>query len=319
MPKSDPPLPPVFHRRDALAAGLGRHQIDNRVATARWQQLSRGAYCLASTWDDARPEERQILEVTAALEVVSYPAFASHASAAALLGLPVPSRGPAWITRLPPASTRYSDRLNVEVATIPERDRWTIQGLPATSLRRTVADCLRHLRPPDALAVLDAALRKQPGLREDVSAVLAACEDWPYAAAGRSVLPLGEGLRESALESWSFWYFHQFGIPMPEPQVDLFDEWGTFLGRGDAWWHQFGVVGEADGRSKYAVPPGGDPSAALYDEKRREDALRRAGAGVIRWGARDLADPRAWAVRVMRELTAYPRDFRGTAVPRRQI
>jgi hypothetical protein len=235
----------------------------------------------------------------------------------------VPSRGPAWITRLPPGSTRYTDELTVEVATIPIRDQWTVKGVPTTSLRRTVADCLRHLPGTDALATADAAERRQPGLLEDVSRVLVDCEDWPYSARGGLVVPRVDGRRESPLESWPFWYFHEPDVPLPLPQVDLFDELGTFLGRADAWWDEYGVAGEADGRGKYAVPEGLDLAAAqqaLYDEKVREDAFRRTGAGVIRWGAADLRNPRAWAERVRRELRAHPRGmFRGRAVPHRRV
>jgi hypothetical protein len=61
-----------------------------------------------------------------------------------------------------------------------------------------------------------------------------------------------------------------------------------------------GVVGEADGRVKYrlaALERGGlDPEGlarALDDERRREAGLRRAGALVVRWGARDILRPPA--------------------------
>lgn len=67
------------------------------------------------------------------------------------------------LTRVPPGRTPYGDRLTVELATVPERDRRVFRGLPATSVRRTVADCLCHLPPADGLAVADAAVRLSPG------------------------------------------------------------------------------------------------------------------------------------------------------------
>src|SRR5688572_5182294 len=114
MRKTDLWLPSTFTRREAAKAGYTKSQMDTRVSNGTWRQLSRGAYCLQAEWDQAGPSDRQIIVVTAALATVAYPAFASHASAAALHDLPVPSRGPAWITRLPPASTRYSEELTVE-------------------------------------------------------------------------------------------------------------------------------------------------------------------------------------------------------------
>jgi cysteine synthase len=56
------------------------------------------------------------------------------------------------------------------------------------------------------------------------------------------------------------------------------------------------VVGEADGRAKYAVAAAerGGNSEALLDvlqaERRREQRLREVGAEVVRWSARDVLD-----------------------------
>jgi hypothetical protein len=55
--------------------------------------------------------------------------------------------------------------------------------------------------------------------------------------------------------------------------------------RVDFWWPEHGTVGEFDGRVKYGrlLRPGQDPAEVLWEEKRREDALRDTGASVVRW------------------------------------
>ena len=71
-----------------------------------------------------------------------------------------------------------------------------------------------------------------------------------------------------------------------------------FLGRVDGWWEQ-GVVGEADGRSKYrlraaergAVDAEG-LAQVLDQERERELALRASGADVQRWSPSDVLNPR---------------------------
>jgi hypothetical protein len=121
----------------------------------------------------------------------------------------------------------------VEAATLPRRDRATLRGLPVTSLRRTVAECLRHCPPPDGLAIVDAALAGQPSCRDDIAAVLEECAEWPFARKASAVLALADGRRQSPLESWSVWKMHRFGMPLPQPQCLVYDRNGVFLGRVD--------------------------------------------------------------------------------------
>lgn len=59
---------------------------------------------------------------------------------------------------------------------------------------------------------------------------------------------------------------------------------GKFLGRVDFYW-DCGVVGEADGRSKY------DDRDVLIREKLRQEELENAGLVVVRWTWSDLATP----------------------------
>lgn len=303
-----------------MAAGLSSDQVKSRVATGRWRVLRRGVYCLRSTWESATLEGRHVLEVDAALARADGALWVSHASAAVLYGLPLPRAGsPVYLTRPPPRGTSYLRGVHVEAATLPVADRTRRAGRPLTSLARTVADCARHLPPADGLAVADAALRSHPEVRHGALSVLSACDTWPNAARARRVLRLVDGGRESPLESWSCWYLHRLGLPAPSWQVNLFDAAGRWLARVDAWWEEFAVAGEADGRVKYDVGPVEDLAAArqaLYDEKRREDRLRAAGVGVVRWGALDLRRPEEWGRRVREQLAAHDRAaFRGRSVP----
>ncbi|WP_461023445.1 type IV toxin-antitoxin system AbiEi family antitoxin domain-containing protein [Thalassiella azotivora] len=301
---ADPELPAVFTRAQALTLGMTSAQVSRRVAAGRWRQLRRGVYCTEAAWRAAGHRSRRELAVRAAVSALSGPLWVSHASAALLHGLPVPGREPGvFLTRQPPGSARYLDGVTVEVATVPAGDRRTAHGLPVTSVRRTVADCLRHCSPRDGLAVLDAALARSPDLREDVGRVLADCEIWPYSARAHRVVRLGDGRRESPLESWSAWEMDVHGVPAPEPQFVVRDAWGDFVARVDFWWDDVAVAGEADGLVKYDVSRGtGEVQRALVEEKRREDRLRALGIEVVRWGAADLARPERWAADLRHRL-----------------
>lgn len=322
MRPADPSLPLVFTAREAVRAGLGPGQVQTRRSNGAWHVLRRGTYCLAAMWAAADETARHLLHARAALLCVEGEAWLSHATASALHGLPIPRRHTTvLLTRQPPGRTAYLPGLVVEAATLHPRDQRRSHGLPVTSMGRTVADSLRHSPAPEALAIADAAAARYPDIEASVARVLAECEAWPYAGRAARVAPLVDGRRESALESWSAWWMHRFGVPAPEPQCELYDGQGLFLGRVDFWWPQWAVAGEADGLVKYAVPAGGDVSVAqraLVAEKEREDRLRAAGADVVRWGARDLADPARWAARLTERVTAHDaRHFRGTALPSR--
>jgi hypothetical protein len=64
------------------------------------------------------------------------------------------------------------------------------------------------------------------------------------------------------------------------------------------------VVGEFDGRVKYGrlLRPGQGPGDAVFEEKRREDAIRDEGWGVVRWTWGDLVVPERLDQRVRRAL-----------------
>jgi very-short-patch-repair endonuclease len=78
-------------------------------------------------------------------------------------------------------------------------------------------------------------------------------------------------------------------------QVELRSRGRRFIARVDFWWKHARLVGECDGRLKYATPDD------VYAEKRREDEIRAEGCGVVRWGALDLRGPQL-AQRLLRAL-----------------
>jgi very-short-patch-repair endonuclease len=315
--RDDPPLPLVFHRRHALAAGLTPDQVTHRLATARWHRLRRGVYCTCAVWNDASPERRTALLGMAAvlLRCSDTPFVLSHATAAAMYDLPIPRDGTTWITVAAGhgAGTHYDRALRQEVATLPTEHVRRLHGWPITTPARTVADCLRHLRAEDAVAMADAALHRRLLLPEALIAVVRWQESWPLAAAARSALDVVDGRRESPLESRSAVVMQRHGVPAPLCQAEVRDQRGAFVARVDFAWPDVAVVGEADGRSKYE----GDAVRAFEAEKDRQAALEGLGLIVVRWGSRHLEGPRPQIISRIREaMTRSPRPrFTGSLAP----
>jgi hypothetical protein len=79
------------------------------------------------------------------------------------------------------------------------------------------------------------------------------------------------------LESRSGIVIHQYGLPAPTPQMQIYDCDGCFVARCDFGRPEFGVAGEADGMGKYA----NDPVRVLQAEKDRQARLEALGLVVV--------------------------------------
>jgi len=317
--RDDPTLPLLFTRDGALAAGLSRHQIAQRVRTRSWRPLRRAVYIEERRYAVLSEREQHTTAVIATLMARVDGVVASHLSAAVAYGwvLPLAGAGPVTLTdgNLD-APTRHAslrgreEDFTVQVASLPSCDvstcsldiagtRWEVR---TTSRARTVADNLRHLPNADGVALADSALRQGRVSYEQIAAVLNRQARWPYAERGRRALPLVDPRRESWLESFSFVRLHQMGLPMPQPQVSLFDAGGRFVGRVDGWLEDEALALESDGRAKYFLdeqPLSADVEVAadelleaarrrLMKEKERRDRIVDLGAELVRWGTREI-------------------------------
>jgi len=140
-------------------------------------------------------------------------------------------------------------------------------------------------RRADALAVGDHALHHGLVTPDDLRRAVEAHLVGRRADHALAVLPHLSGLRETALESFAWSRFHDWGLPLPMMQVELADRMGR-IGRVDFLWRLHRLVAEADGRLKYRH------EVDLYREKLREDRIREEGYAMIRFGWPDLTDPR---------------------------
>ncbi len=141
-------------RRQALAAGLTRRQVEQRLASGRWQPVRVGVY--AGGWVPPSFEQAVLAVVLA----VGHPCAASHGTAARAWGLAVPDDGVLHV--LTPASRRIA---------LPQvrhhrssgwwaEDVTTHRRVPVTSVARTLVDCGPALGPEGLGALVDDTLRR---------------------------------------------------------------------------------------------------------------------------------------------------------------
>lgn len=282
------PLPRIFTTDDAFAAGYTLAQIRYRVAIQRWVVLHRGLYCTAETLTETQgdPRAAHLLYVAAAQRALGAPSWASHESAARLLGLPVRPGPLAEVTLTQPPGRqrpRSYAGVSVHVAGIPAPDQTSVDGCPTLTAGRTVVDLARGYGLADALVIGDAALYLGLTTQPELHAVLDRCVGWPGSAAARAAVEHMDGRRETPIESRSWVMFLRGGLPLPEPQVWILDENGWPLARVDFLWRAQRVIGEADGAVKYAGGLDADGRSPLLREKLRQEALEGLGYRVVRW------------------------------------
>lgn len=169
-------------------------------------------------------------------------------------------------------------------------------GYRAEPLGLVLVDTVSRMAFAEAVLVLDGARARE---ELDLS-------DWlPFLTSQRRRLrwdrawEFSDARSESPGESLSRALIYELGLPAPTLQRRICTDSGDF--RVDFCWEDERIIGEFDGRMKYIddqMLAGQDVREVLYREKLREDALRRAGWHVVRWGWDQLKSPRELAARL---------------------
>ncbi|MGS0688425.1 type IV toxin-antitoxin system AbiEi family antitoxin domain-containing protein, partial [Nakamurella sp. GG22] len=151
--------PQLFSRAELVAAGSG-YRLRCALRAGQLVAVSPGVYARPG-FGVADPVAAHRAAVHALLSGPAGGSVASHLSAAVLHGLPLPGDVPqaVHVTRAPPAKSRAGVRLIVHRRSLHAGESVEIGGLAATSLPRTVIDCLLVLPPAAGMALVEAALR----------------------------------------------------------------------------------------------------------------------------------------------------------------
>jgi hypothetical protein len=203
----------------------------------------------------------------------------SHRSALRRYELPIVGRG-SDVPELtvPPHGTGDLAGAHLYRATLPPEHVTALESTPITTVARTLIDVGRGLAHTTAVAALDAALHRNLVHPQQLDEVLLRCWNWPGIRRAQRAVRLADARAESPLESISRLAMGRLGVPRPEPQMLILDEDLRVVARADFYWDEFGVVGEADGRSKY------DSREILTAEKTRQELLEDLRIVVVRWG-----------------------------------
>ncbi|TFD86183.1 type IV toxin-antitoxin system AbiEi family antitoxin domain-containing protein [Cryobacterium serini] len=279
-----------------LASALGVDFRLRRESTrGRLQRVSRGLYYPSARWNQLREDQRYLIRVRGAALIRRGQAVLCHHSAAVLWGLPMLVGWPGEVHLLTERASggRSDPGIRRHALGMDSRDVTTIDGLLVTTIERTVVDLAATLDLKSAVAVVDRALyqdrfRRTLTLTTKV-ALLATLERMlPFRGSrrARAIIQFGTHLSGSPAESASRVNIALSGFPEPELQHPFIVDGKEC--ETDFYWPEIDGVGECDGREKYfnaKYLAGRSPEQVQYDEKLREDGIRRQVHGFTRWPA----------------------------------
>lgn len=299
---------------DWYGAGGTRTQLQQALGSGMLRRIRRGV--LTDATESTPASDLYLLRVHATAAYLDTGTYFSHVSAAALHGLPLLSkrRGEVTVVRTRGGHGSVHPSLHSRAATLDPSDVCELDGLPTTTLTRTLADLARMLPFDEAVMLLDAGLRA--GAEKDALLV--------RTAAGRGcrlaerAITFADGDAESPGESLSRVRMHQAGLVMPVLQKAILDADGQFVGRSDFFWEHVPAIGEFDGRVKYdeLAPTREDLIRVVTTEKDREQSVGDTGCRVLRWGWSDLWN--GGMVRRLAPVVGYASSPRATVSVKRR-
>jgi len=289
MSEIDPHEALIIARQRRLEGGEPAHRDRDLQRIRRGYYRPRASPLTAS--DD------HLLRMHAAADARQGTLVFSHTSAAELWGCPMLRTDTQLVHAIQPGKARRTTagtqihRLAVPDEHVVELDN----GLLVTSKVWTALQLAALLPLPNALLPLDHLLgllnvdpESDPAAATARAALL---EQLPRGVVGRrralANLGLADARAGSPAESLSRGQMVVLGVPRPEIQVAF--PRGDLPGHDvvDFDWPELQAVGEVDGRVKLedeTMTRGRTPAEVVWDEKVREDRLRRHRPRVARWG-----------------------------------
>lgn len=278
-----------FLRREALGLGCDDRALHRGVRSGALVRIRQGAYSPTPMWRAMSAEARFLARSMAAYELSRDEVYLSHTSALAAYGCPmwnVPFdrvhltyRGEGT-TRVEAGVTHHT-RGSIDVTEYVERSGIgitspalaTIGGLSLMSLESCLVagDWMLQQKLTDATTLWDLKTR---------------LDRHPKTRHLEVALRMLDGRSQSPGESRTRFLCWLMELPCPELQWKVLDSQGRLIATTDFAWPEHNTYGEFDGKVKYGrlLKPGQTAGDAVFDEKRREDAIRRATNGtVVRW------------------------------------
>lgn len=265
-----------FRGSEAIRRGLlTRHQLHGRA----WRRLFPDIYI------SSRMEMTHRRWCEAALLYAGSDAVIAGRSAAYVMGVDLLSAADEPVTVVVPAAQRPRPHPHVVIIHTDLADsdilRWRI---PMTTPQRTAFDLARLLDFEDAVIALDALTHRKLVTLNEIRSYALVSRSLPGRRRVARVLAEVEPLAASPMETRLRLRVVGGGLPRPEAQIEVMDEYGRFVGRVDMGYRAYRVGLEYEGDHHRQRP-------VFRKDIRRGNALQEAGWTIIRVTADDIREP----------------------------
>lgn len=274
----------VISRDQLLGAGLGRGAIAHRVKVGTIQRLHSSVYLLGA----APPTP--IARARAAAIACGEDAVVSHRSAAELLGLLPHSGGAVDVTVAGRNVAARSGVRRHRVARLHGQDVTTVQGIPVTSIARTICDLAATESRDEVMHAFQEALYRRAVTPRGLAGVLAREPKRKGAPVIQSLIA-DPRMTRSERERMLLKLIDQAQLPKPVSNVQLH---GHLV---DVFWPEERLIVEFDGWGAHGH------RLAFDKDRKRDQKLVAAGYRVIRVTDRQLTEePLAVLARIAQAL-----------------
>jgi Protein of unknown function (DUF559) len=279
--------------RDQALIAVDPDDLLTALRSGRLRRIQRGIYLPRRI--EATPS---VLARAALLSSGAVGAVPSHATAARVHQIAVPEEdrvGHVTVTRKQRRRNRpdlHFHTRSIGCGEVERRD-----GVPVTSVARTLADLATSLERLRAVWAMDDALRRRLCVKAEVIAVIERWRGGAGCVSARERLDEADGVAESILETAGRLVLRDRGVPLPIPQHELRSPGGTLVARLDGAYLREKVALEYDGADPHGLPE------AVFRDRWRQNGLPELGWTVLRFTWWDvMRDPDGVAAIVQRTL-----------------
>ncbi|QGH70364.1 type IV toxin-antitoxin system AbiEi family antitoxin domain-containing protein [Pseudactinotalea sp. HY158] len=281
----------LVSRRQLLAYGITKRQIETRTRRGEWHRVTTGVYDLRAGSESVdRFDHARLRSAWTGLLATDPHGIAAGACALALLGawgLPTSLRPEVCLPgamHTPGAAGVTVRRFSKPLELVELHGRRLAS--PVTALIQAVPEWPRDV----VVAVLDSALNRGLIAAVDLERIRTGVRGRRGAAQLHPWWPLVDGRAGSPVETKARLQCLDAGLPPPRLQVPILDATGWPMAFADLGWLRtdgIWVVVEIDGRSIHTRPE------ALFRDRARQNAIAQAGGYLLlRFTAKDVRERR---------------------------